>query len=170
MRVVVTGATGNIGVAVVDALLGAGVDSIVGVSRRPPRTESPYDDQRFESRLADVGEDDLATIFAGADAVVHLAWRFQPTRDPTVTWRSNVIGSERVFAAAAAAAVPTLVHASSVGAYAPVEGRSFSGDAGEPTAGNGRRRRRAMADESVAAGGLWHAEVVSRTPARRLRT
>ena len=85
----------------------------------PPRPEPPYDDQRFESRLADVGEDDLAAIFAGADAVVHLAWRFQPTRDPTVTWRSNVIGSERVFAAAAEAGVPALVHASSVGAYAP---------------------------------------------------
>ena len=134
MRVVVTGATGNVGIAVVEALLDAGTDSVVGVSRRPPRREPPYDDQRFESRLADVGEDDLAVIFAGADAVVHLAWRFQPTRDPTVTWRSNVIGSERVFAAAAEAGVPALVHASSVGAYAPVEGRAFAGDSGEPMA------------------------------------
>ncbi|WP_109524895.1 NAD-dependent epimerase/dehydratase family protein, partial [Nocardia aurea] len=37
----------------------------------------------------------------------------------TVTWRSNVLGSMRVFRAAADAGVPALVYASSVGAYSP---------------------------------------------------
>jgi nucleoside-diphosphate-sugar epimerase len=55
----------------------------------------------------------------GADAVVHLAWRFQPTHDPVVTWESNVLGSRRVFEAVVTARVPALVHASSVGAYSP---------------------------------------------------
>ncbi|MER6926611.1 NAD-dependent epimerase/dehydratase family protein, partial [Streptomyces spiralis] len=61
----------------------------------------------------------LAGQFEGADAVIHLAWAFQPTHDPATTWRTNVLGSIRVFDAVAAAHVPVLVHASSVGAYSP---------------------------------------------------
>ncbi|MFE2928963.1 NAD-dependent epimerase/dehydratase family protein [Streptomyces goshikiensis] len=54
-----------------------------------------------------------------ADAVVHLAWKFQPTHDPVETWRTNVLGGIRVFEACVAARVCALVHASSVGAYSP---------------------------------------------------
>ena len=68
---------------------------------------------------ADVATDDLVPIFAGADAVIHLAWAIQPSRDEAVTERINVGGSRRVFEAVAAAGVPALVHASSVGAYSP---------------------------------------------------
>jgi nucleoside-diphosphate-sugar epimerase len=50
---------------------------------------------------------------------VHLAWLIQPARDRMTTWRANVIGSRRVFEAAAATGVPALVYASSVGAYSP---------------------------------------------------
>jgi nucleoside-diphosphate-sugar epimerase len=57
--------------------------------------------------------------FTGADAVVHLAWLIQPSRDRATTYAVNVEGSRRVFEAAAAAGVPALVHASSVGAYSP---------------------------------------------------
>ncbi|HSK49762.1 MAG TPA: DUF892 family protein, partial [Solirubrobacterales bacterium] len=60
---------------------------------------------------------DLATIFAGADAVIHLAWAIQPSRDEQTLERINVGGSRRVFQAVAEAGVPKLVHASSVGAY-----------------------------------------------------
>lgn len=115
MRVVVTGATGNVGTSVVEALVAEPkVDTIVGVARRRPRWSPP----KTSWAAADVAEDDLVAIFDGADAVVHLAWMFQPTHNPAKTWRTNVIGSERVFSAAAAAGVRTLVHASSVGAYA----------------------------------------------------
>ncbi len=62
---------------------------------------------------------DLGRALAGADVVVHLAWLFQPTHRPDITWRANVDGSRRVFEAVAAADVPALVHASSVGAYSP---------------------------------------------------
>lgn len=115
-RIVVTGATGNVGTAVVRAL-GADpeVGSIVGIARRPSRWESP----KTEFVTADVARDDLRAVFDGADVVIHLAWLFQPTHRPEVTWRSNVLGSIRVFETAAAMRVPALVHASSIGAYSP---------------------------------------------------
>jgi UDP-glucose 4-epimerase len=121
MRVVVVGATGNVGTSVVEALARDDlVTSIVGLARRDPHHRWRPAKTAFAS--VDVGDDDLVPHFAGADAVVHLAWRFQPTHDPLFTWHVNVEGSERVFAAVAAAGVPALVYASSVGAYSPARG------------------------------------------------
>jgi UDP-glucose 4-epimerase len=116
MRVVVTGATGNVGTAVLRALnADPGVEQVVAVARRPPiRSLSPAE---FVS--ADVSADRLEPIFAGADAVVHLAWLIQPGRDESVTRAVNVNGSRRVFDAVVAAGVPSLIYASSVGAYSP---------------------------------------------------
>ncbi|MFC8513577.1 SDR family oxidoreductase [Streptomyces sp. NPDC057257] len=117
-RIVVTGATGNVGTSVVRALAeDSDVGSVLGLARRipdwsPPRTEWSRVDLASERA-------DLVKEFTDADAVVHLAWAFQPTHDPAATWRTNVLGSIRVFEAVAAAGVPTLVHASSVGAYSP---------------------------------------------------
>jgi UDP-glucose 4-epimerase len=116
MRVVVTGATGNVGTSVLDALAGeSAVEEVVAVARRAPRTSYPR--TRFES--ADITREDLIPLFRGADAVVHLAWLIQPGRDESTTYRVNVIGSERVFRAIVEAGVPALVYASSVGAYSP---------------------------------------------------
>jgi UDP-glucose 4-epimerase len=116
MRVVVVGATGNVGTSVIRALeADESVTSIVGVARRMPG----WQPKRTRWRIADVATDDLSQIFDGADAVVHLAWLFQPTRNATVTWRANVLGSMRVFRAVAETGVPALVYASSVGAYSP---------------------------------------------------
>ncbi|HET9185207.1 MAG TPA: NAD-dependent epimerase/dehydratase family protein [Solirubrobacterales bacterium] len=116
MRVVVTGASGNVGTSVLEALGDEPqVTEIVGVARRLPEVEMP----KVEWVAADVVADALEPIFAGADAVVHLAWAIQPSRDESVTERINVEGSRRVFEATAAAKVPALVHASSVGAYSP---------------------------------------------------
>jgi UDP-glucose 4-epimerase len=116
MRVVVTGASGNVGTSVLEAL-GAEprVKEIVGVARRVPEVEMP----KVEWVGADVVEDALAPIFDGADAVVHLAWAIQPSRDEALTERINVEGSRRVFEAAATAKVSAIVYASSVGAYSP---------------------------------------------------
>ena len=58
-------------------------------------------------------------MFAGADAVIHLAWLIQPSRDAAQLELVNVRGSRRVFETAIAAGVPRLVHASSVGVYSP---------------------------------------------------
>jgi UDP-glucose 4-epimerase len=116
MRVVVLGATGNVGTSVVSALAAdPSVTSILGVARRLPG----WHPDKTTWKALDVATGDLAPHLRGADAVVHLAWLFQPTRDPMTTWRTNALGSLRVFEAVARAQVPVLVYASSVGAYSP---------------------------------------------------
>ena len=116
MRIVVTGATGNVGSALVPQLLEAPeVTSVVGIARRLP--DSP--DPRVHWHALDVAEDDLQTAFAGADVVVHLAWLLQPAHDPDEMRRVNLVGTQRVLDAVLTASVPVVVHASSVGAYSP---------------------------------------------------
>ena len=117
-RIVVTGATGNVGTSVVRALSeDSDVGSVLGLARRIPDWSPPRTDWSSVDLASE--QTDLVEEFADADAVIHLAWAFQPTHDPATTWRTNVLGGIRVFEAVAAAGVPTLVHASSVGAYSP---------------------------------------------------
>lgn len=119
MRIVITGATGNVGTALVRALVREGGHEVVGVARgRPP---AGFPGVRLHTR--DVATDPLETVFRGADAVVHLAWTTEPARDERALWRVNVDGSQRVIEATLAAGVPALVHASSIGAYAAAPGR-----------------------------------------------
>jgi UDP-glucose 4-epimerase len=117
MRVFVVGATGNVGTSVLRALADdPEVESVLGLARRVPRMRFP----KTEWGQVDVARSEgLAERFAGADAVVHLAWLIQPGRDLEVLHAVNVEGSRRVFQAAVDAGVPALVYASSVGAYAP---------------------------------------------------
>ena len=116
MRVVVTGATGNIGTSVLRALGDEPqVDSVLGIARRRPDFQLP----KVEWATADVARDPLDGLFAGAGAVVHLAWRIQPSHLVYELWETNVEGSKRVFAAAAAAGAGALIHGSSVGVYSP---------------------------------------------------
>src|SRR3954470_14808857 len=116
MRVVVVGATGNVGTSLLRALANEPeVHSIVGVARRLPDMAYP----KTEWARADIVSDDLVPLFRGADAVVHLAWLIQPSRDSAQLRAVNVDGSARVFRAVGDAGVGTLVYASSVGAYSP---------------------------------------------------
>jgi UDP-glucose 4-epimerase len=116
MRVVVTGASGNVGTSLLRSLAAEpAVDSVLGICRRVPKLELP----KVEWRAADVASSALRPLFQGADAVVHLAWLIQPARDQRLVRLVNVDGSERVFRAAAASGAQALVYASSVGAYAP---------------------------------------------------
>ncbi|MGF7124337.1 nucleoside-diphosphate-sugar epimerase [Rhodococcus sp. BE178] len=116
LRVVVIGATGNVGTSVVEALSAAGhIGEIVGAARRP--TELAYPKTRFV--VADTTTDDIRGLVRGADVVIHLAWLFQPTHRPEVTWNNNVLGAIRVFEAVADERVPALVYVSSVAAYSP---------------------------------------------------
>lgn len=63
MRVVITGATGNCGTALVEALVAdPAVTSIVGISRRVPA----WQPAKTQWRALDVGQDDLRGAFAGA--------------------------------------------------------------------------------------------------------
>ncbi|MEA5360985.1 NAD-dependent epimerase/dehydratase family protein [Amycolatopsis sp., V23-08] len=117
-RIVVTGATGNIGTGVIAALAAdPRIEAITGLARRP----APENPPKTTLVRADVERDDLVPLLRGADAVIHLAWLFQPARRPERTWRANVLGSIRLFEAAAEAGVPKLVHSSSIGAYSPRE-------------------------------------------------
>ena len=126
MRVVVVGASGNVGTAVLRRLVAEpAVTGVVGVARRPPNgAGSPYDLVSWAA--VDVAGPDarerLAGVMAGADAVVSLAWRLQPSWDAAALDRVNVGGTRAVVEAALAAGVPRLVYASSIGTYAPSRG------------------------------------------------
>src|SRR5687768_9544846 len=107
MRIVVTGATGNVGTSVLRALeADPEVEAVTGLARRRP--DLTLRKTRFHA--ADVVRDDLVPLFRGADAVIHLAWLIQPSRDRATTRSVNVEGSRRVFDAAVAADVPALVY------------------------------------------------------------
>lgn len=121
MRVVVTGASGNLGTALLRRLAGdTERHEVVGVVRRPP-SGPPYDGVEWVGLdlAADAAAARLTEVSRGADAVVHLAWLFQPARDVAYLQRVGVGGTRAVVAAVEAAGVPHLVHMSSLGAYSP---------------------------------------------------
>lgn len=96
VRVVITGATGNVGTSLVEALgPEPEVDSVLGIARRAPSIDLP----KVESASADITEADLVPLFAGADALVHLGWVIQSARRPDVLHAVNVGGTGRVGSA-----------------------------------------------------------------------
>jgi UDP-glucose 4-epimerase len=123
LTVAVTGASGNLGTALLRRLTapGAGVAEVRGLARRQPPDVAPYASVRWH--LADLGdphsEEALAGSLDGVDAVVHLTWALQPGRQPDDLRRVNVEGTRRVMRAAGVAGVRHVVHMSSIGAYAP---------------------------------------------------
>lgn len=121
MKVVITGATGNVGTALLRRLADEPDIEVHGISRRPPGDAPPYRGVKWTPiELGRAGaEEPLTVAFENADAVVHLAWLIQLARDERLMYRTNVAGSAQVFSAAADAGVPHLVHMSSVGAYSP---------------------------------------------------
>ena len=114
MRVVVVGATGNVGTSVLQALeRDSTVSSVLGLARRLPAARYA----KTEFAVANVVSDDLVPHFAGADCVIQLAWVIQPSRNKDLLWAINVEGSSNVFKATAEAGVDSLVVASSIGVY-----------------------------------------------------
>src|SRR5919112_5755254 len=124
MRIVITGATGNLGTALLRRLTASDEHDLVGLARRLP-DDSPFDG-RVTWRSVDLTDDGatqtLTEAFAGADAVVHLAWGFQPSHDLAYLERLGVGGTRRVLEAGAGAGVPPPGHISSIGAFPPQEG------------------------------------------------
>lgn len=121
-RIVVTGASGNIGTALLRRLAEQDTDyDVVGIARRRPPPGDIYQSAYWRQLdLADPdAETELANTFRGADCVVHLAWGFQPTRNVRYLDAVGVGGTAAVLQAADTAGVPHLLHMSSVGAYAP---------------------------------------------------
>jgi UDP-glucose 4-epimerase len=117
-RVLVTGASGAIGPAVVEALLSAGYDV---------RTLARHvDDTRYsrgvETRVGDIIDPGTVTSAVhGVAAVVHLAARLHlagpPSRDIDAYRLVNVSGTARVVNAAIAAGVPRVIFASTIAVY-----------------------------------------------------
>jgi UDP-glucose 4-epimerase len=118
VHVVVVGATGNVGTALLRALDNTPeVSSVLGVARRIPPTRG----RSFEKvawHAADISRDALDFV-AAADVVVHLAWLIQPSHQEQVMRATNVDGTARLVQSVIGHAVPSFVYASSVGTYAP---------------------------------------------------
>jgi UDP-glucose 4-epimerase len=121
MRIVITGATGNVGSALLRRLTRTGEHDLVGVVRRRPEDTAPYDEVEWVTLDLTRPEDEgaLQVACAGADAVVHLAWGFQPTHREDHLAELGVGGTRRVIEALRRGGVRHLVHMSSVGAYSP---------------------------------------------------
>lgn len=120
MRIAITGASGNLGTALLRRLTtGTTAHDLVGIARRRPDDVPPYDEVTWHA--VDLAEPDaadrLGDAFAGVDAVVHLAWLFQPSRDVDYLRRTGVEGTRAVVSAAEQAGAGHLVHLSSLGAY-----------------------------------------------------
>jgi nucleoside-diphosphate-sugar epimerase len=119
VHVVVIGATGNVGTALLRALDATPeVHSVLGVARRIPKNPDVAGSPKVRWHAADVSRDSLDVI-GGADVVVHLAWLIQPSHNEQVMRATNVHGTGRVLDAVVEHGSPSLVYASSVGTYAP---------------------------------------------------
>lgn len=122
MKVVITGASGNVGTALLSQLRGED-RQLVGIARRPPPPRGPYADVRWVGcDLSDPAA--LPTVireFTGADAVIHLAWAIHPRAEDQPMERTNRLGTAHVLHAAAACDVAHLTCASSVAAYTPAD-------------------------------------------------
>lgn len=121
MKIVVLGATGNVGTALLRRLHAApDVTQIVGVSRGgPERSGEPYGGVQWHTVdvAAKESTGQLAEILRGADAVVDLVWLIRPNRDVARMHATNVDGLVHVLDAVVLAGVPHVVYASSLGAY-----------------------------------------------------
>lgn len=128
MRAVVTGAAGFVGSHLTEQLVGRG-DEVVGVDAFTPYYDPAVkaanvaglaDEPRFQLVEGDLNELELPDLFAGVDAVFHLA--AQP--GVRLSWdqfdvyaRHNLVATQRVLEACRAAGVGRLVVASSSSVY-----------------------------------------------------
>jgi UDP-glucose 4-epimerase len=116
LTVAVTGPTGEIGRAVLEALdRSREVGRIVGMARRPFDV-SASGLKKLAYRQGDVlDREAVDALVKDADVVVHLAFMIMGGADESR--KVNLDGSRNVFEACAAAGVGRLVYASSVAAY-----------------------------------------------------
>ena len=125
MKIAITGASGNVGTALLRRLRDSGHD-LTGISRRRPAAGAePYDSAEWKTidLSTTTAQGDLTETFRGMDAVVHLAWMIQPSHDRALMRATNQGGTRAVAAAVQAAGVAHLVHMSSVGTYAAAPGQ-----------------------------------------------
>jgi nucleoside-diphosphate-sugar epimerase len=118
LTVAVTGPTGTFGFGLMPLLeADARVDRVVGIARRP-FDPSAHGWSKLEYRRGDVRDPEaLRDAFAGADAVVHLAFMITGTASRQTIRAINVDGTLSAFSAAAEAGAQRFIYASSVAAY-----------------------------------------------------
>lgn len=112
MKAVITGATGHVGISLVQALLDRGHDVRAIVHTRGDALAA----MRVATAKADLGQPDLlAEAFRDRDVVFHTAARISITRhDAAEVERVNVQGTRNVLAACRNAGVRRLVYFSSI--------------------------------------------------------
>jgi dihydroflavonol-4-reductase len=114
----VTGATGFVGSAVVQYLTDAGLPVRAAIRSEARARVLPEQVERVFADLAD--EQSLVEAMRGCEGVFHLAASLGPL--PEDTRRSNVDGTARVLAAAARAGVRRVVYTSSSAAIVTADG------------------------------------------------
>jgi nucleoside-diphosphate-sugar epimerase len=116
LTVTVTGPTGDLGIAVVDALeRSSRVGKVIGMARREFDPES-QGWQKTEYRQGDVTDpESCREAVRGADVVIHLAFAIMGGGEQAR--EINVEGSRHLFEAAIAAGAERICYASSVAAY-----------------------------------------------------
>lgn len=129
MRTVIIGASGNVGTALLKNLSNrADPGIVVGICRRPPPAHPPYDIASWHA--IDIAEADAAhqleAVLRPDDAVINLAWGFQPTRNVRQLERVGVGGLQAVVDAVVRVGARQLLHMSSVGTYRRAPGQRVS--------------------------------------------
>jgi nucleoside-diphosphate-sugar epimerase len=128
MKVLVTGALGNVGLYTVDALLAEGHEVVAfDLASKRARRFAARLDPRVQVVWGDVTSPaSLAAALAGADAVVHLAAILPPHVDaaPDLARRVNVAGTQHLIEQMeASATAKRLVFASSQGVFGGIQDR-----------------------------------------------
>ncbi|QNI07658.1 NAD(P)-dependent oxidoreductase [Mycobacterium kubicae] len=128
MKVLLTGALGNIGLATLEALLDEGHDVVAFdlESRRARKLASGFD-RRVDFVWGDITRPDtLRNALQGVEAVIHLAGIIPPATDrvPELARKVNVVATRNLIAQMeASATAKRLIFASSQGIFGDVQDR-----------------------------------------------
>lgn len=130
MKILVTGASGSIGTALLSALDDRGHE-VAAVARRPPAHEPHPGNERPAPGLRWTALDlrppnsrpALYRLVRWADVVVNLAWAFQPMRQPDYLRSASVDILHQLADLVFETRTTRLVHVSSVAAYSPRSGQ-----------------------------------------------
>jgi UDP-glucose 4-epimerase len=111
LRVVVTGATGDVGHLVLPRLLAdEGVESVIAVDIAKPPDHEKLSYERIDFTRHDADEALTDVLRASpVDAVYHLSFLYGPRRDAGMAHEVEVIGTMRVLEALSRAPVPRLI-------------------------------------------------------------